>query len=127
MGLSRDRSCKGHLKITKNQHSAKFKFHRIHSGFSSPFYNYFNAFLETNMKDWKMIKYIKLIDTVNALLIYNVHFRMNPLQSKNLYFRERIFGILGQSARVEWTFTGFEIPPTHVVPRYGHTPGCSVT
>ena len=28
------------------------------------------------MKDWKMRKYIKLIDTVNALLIHNVHFRM---------------------------------------------------
>ena len=63
------------------------------------------------MKDWKMRKYIKLIDTVNALLIHNVHFRMKPLQSKNLYFRERIFGILGQSARVEWTFTGFPLVP----------------
>ena len=127
MGLSRDGSCTGHLEMTKNQPSAKCKFHRLHSEFSSPFYNYFNAFCETNMKDWKMRRYIKLIDTVKTLLIYNVCFRLNPLQGKNLYFRARIFGVLGQSARVEWTFTEFEIPPAHVVPRYGYTRGSSVT
>lgn len=37
MGLSRDRSCKGHLRITKNQGSARLKLHRVPSGFSSPF------------------------------------------------------------------------------------------
>ena len=56
------------------------------------------------MKDWKMRKYIKLIDTVNVLLIYNICFRLNPLQVKNLYFRARIFGILGQSTGVELKF-----------------------
>ena len=90
MGLSRDGSCKGHLEMTKNQHSAKCKFHRLHSEFSSPFYNYFNAFCETNMKDWKMRRYIKLIDTVKTLLIYNICFRLN-LSRVKIFISEHVY------------------------------------
>lgn len=80
MGLSRDGSCKGHLRATTSQVQSDHSCTERPLG-SANILNLFNAFFEANVKDWTMRNsIIRLVGIVNIL--YNLYHSLNCVWGK---------------------------------------------